>query len=176
METEKRMNPSVKKLVICALLTAMGVILGGPLSIPAMPLGGYSLKIGLGVLPVILSGVLFGPVYGGMVGGLTDLLQALIFPKGAYMPWFTLVGILFGLIPGLFFIKRREVKLGRLALSVAAGQLIASVLLNTALLVWLYGYPWEIIYWRAANQAIMVPIYTGLIYGIIKLLQKSKII
>ena len=89
----KNVHSSILKLVVCGLLTALGVILGGLLSIPAMPFGSYTLKIGFGVLPVLLAGVLFGPVYGGIVGALTDLLQALLFPKGAYMPWFTLVGI-----------------------------------------------------------------------------------
>ena len=92
----KNAHRHVITLVVCGLLTALGVILGGLLSIPAVPFGSYSLKIGFGVLPVILSGVLFGPAYGGIVGALTDLIQALLFPKGAYMPWFTVVGIFSG--------------------------------------------------------------------------------
>lgn len=101
-------HQKVMRLVVCAMLTALGVVLGGLLSIPAMPFGSYTLKIGFGVLPVIIAGVLYGPGYGAIVGALCDLLQALIFPKGAYMPWFTVVGALFGLIPGLFFIKGKR--------------------------------------------------------------------
>lgn len=176
MQKNGNVNAQTKKIVACALLTALGVILGGFLNIPAMPFGMYSLKIGLGVLPVILSGVLYGPLYGGMVGGLTDFLQAMIFPKGAYMPWFTLVGILFGLIPGLFFIKKRPIRFGRLFCAIACGQLTASVLINTALLVWLYGTPWQVVFARLVNQAIMIPLYTVLIYWITGLLRKGKII
>ena len=105
-------------LVTCAMLTALGVVLGGLLSIPAMPLGSYSLKIGFGALPVIVAGVLYGPYYGAIVGALTDFIQAMIFPKGAYMPWFTIVGMLFGLIPGLFFMKKQEPKFIRILLAV----------------------------------------------------------
>lgn len=172
----KKSSVQLRKLVTCALFTALGVILGGALSMPAFPLGAYSLKIGVGVLPVILSGVLFGPLYGGMVGGLTDLLQALLFPKGAYVPWFTIVGIFFGLIPGLFFMRKKKVTFVRLLLAVFSGQFFSSVLLNTALLVYLYSMPWEIIYARIVNQSVMVPLYTIIIYGIIKLLGKNKII
>ena len=57
-----------RRLVLCALFTAIGVLLSGPLSVPVFPLGIYSLKIGLGTLPVVLAGILFGPVYGGIVG------------------------------------------------------------------------------------------------------------
>ena len=103
-------HQKIVRLVVCAMLTALGVVLGGLLSIPAMPFGSYTLKIGFGVLPVIIAGVLYGPGYGAIVGALCDLLQALIFPKGAYMPWFTVVGALFGLIPHRkpfrFFVRR----------------------------------------------------------------------
>lgn len=167
---------STRRLVVCALFTALGVVLGGMLSIPAMPMGAYTLKIGLGVLPVILAGVLYGPLYGGMVGGLTDLLQALLFPKGAYEPWFTVVGVLFGLIPGLFFMKGQAVRWGRLFLAVATGQLISSVALNTALLVWLYGMPWQLVYARLANQAVMIPLYTVLVYGLVRALRRGGVI
>ena len=101
-------DPKTRRLAYCALFTALGVVLGGLLSIPAMPLGSYTLKIGLGVLPVIVTAALYGPLYGGTVGALTDLLQALIFPKGAYMPWFTVIGALFGVIPGMFFVKGQK--------------------------------------------------------------------
>lgn len=47
-------DPRTRRLAFCALFTALGVVLGGLLSIPAMPLGSYTLKIGLGVLPVIV--------------------------------------------------------------------------------------------------------------------------
>lgn len=164
-----------RRLVICALLTALGVVLGGLLSIPAMPLGAYSLKIGFGTLPVILSGVLFGPAYGAMVGGLTDFLQANIFPKGAYVPFFTVIGVLFGLIPGLFFMKKREPKFLRILLAVAAGQTIASVILNTLLLIWLYSMPWETFIPRIINQAVMIPLYSVLVYYCIKLLKKAGV-
>ena len=112
-----------KKLVVCAVFIALGVVLGGLLNIPAVVFGAYSVKIGFGVLPVILAGMLYGPVYGGMVGGLTDFLQAVIFPKGAYEPWFTIIGIFFGLIPGLFFMKKQPFKFWRIFLAVAAGQI-----------------------------------------------------
>ncbi|HWS30832.1 MAG TPA: folate family ECF transporter S component [Clostridia bacterium] len=168
---------NTKRLVLCALFVALGVILGGLLSIPAMPLGVYSLKIGFGTLPVILSGVLFGPVYGGIVGGLTDFLQAVTFSKGAYMPWFTITGILFGLIPGLFFIKRQKPTFLRILLAVFAGQTVGSVLLNTWLISTINSLPfWATFAARAVNQAVMIPVYTVLVYYIIRALRRMKVI
>lgn len=172
----KNAHRHVITLVVCGLLTALGVILGGLLSIPAVPFGSYSLKIGFGVLPVILSGVLFGPAYGGIVGALTDLIQALLFPKGAYMPWFTVVGTFFGLVPGLFFMKKQKPTFVRLLAAVAAGQLFGSVFLNTLLLVELYGSPWQLIWVRLANQAVMIPLYAALLYAVCKLLARHKVL
>ncbi len=164
-----------RRLVISALLTALAVVLGGLLSIPAMPFGVYSLKIGFGVLPVILTGVLFGPAYGAMVGGMADFLQVMIFPRGAYVPFFTVIGTLFGLIPGLFFMRGQEAKFPRVLLAVAAGQLIASVGLNTLLLIWLYSMPWETFIPRIINQAVMIPIYAVLVYYCVRLLRRAGI-
>ena len=163
-------------LLVTALALALGVVLGGLLSIPAMPLGSYTLKIGLGVLPVIVTAVLYGPLYGGTVGALTDLLQALIFPKGAYMPWFTVIGALFGVIPGLFFMKGQKPTLKRIFVAVFSGQTVCSVVLNTLLLMWLYGSPWQIVYARLINQAVMIPLYTALVYYVVKLMDKCGII
>ena len=169
---------NTRRLVLCALFVALGVILGGLLSVPAMPLGVYSVKIGFGTLPVILSGVLFGPVYGGIVGGLTDFLQAITFPKGgAYMPWFTITGILFGLIPGLFFIKKQKPTFLRILLAIFAGQTVGSVVLNTYLISTIYELPfWATFTARAINQAVMIPVYTVLVYYIIRALSRMKVV
>lgn len=167
-------HQKIVRLVVCAMLTALGVVLGGLLSIPAMPFGSYTLKIGFGVLPVIIAGVLYGPGYGAIVGALCDLLQALIFPKGAYMPWFTVVGALFGLIPGLFFIKRQTPTFPRILLAVAVGQIVGSVICNTLLVIWLYGSPWQIVYARIINQAVMIPLYSALVYLCMKVIAKRR--
>ncbi len=162
-----------KRLVTCALLTAIAVLLSGPLSIPVFPLGIYSLKIGLGTLPVILAGILFGPVYGGIAGGLTDVLQFMISPKGAYVPWFTIVGVLTGLLPALFFRTRQRATLPRLFLAVGSSQVFCSIICNTFLLVTLYGIPVEtILPLRVINQAVSIPVYVFLLYLLLPLLKK----
>ena len=122
-------HQKIVRLVVCAMLTALGVVLGGLLSIPAMPFGSYTLKIGFGVLPVIIAGVLYGPGYGAIVGALCDLLQALIF----------------------------------------------SVICNTLLVIWLYGSPWQIVYARIINQAVMIPLYSALVYLCMKVIAKTKV-
>ena len=172
----------ILRICVCAMLIAIGVLLSGPLSIPDFSLGTYSMKVGLGSLAAILAGVLYGPLYGGIVGGLVDFLQAMIFPKGAFVPWFTLVAILSGVIPGLFFItKRRTVPawllLIRIFVATLVGQAVCSVGLNTYLLYKLYSIPWQaLIVKRLVNQAVMVPVYSLIIWGIMGILKSSKVL
>ncbi len=153
-------------LVSCALLVALSALLGGGVSVKSFVLGSYSLKIGFGVLPVLLAGVWFGPLWGGAVGALADFTQALLFPMGAYMPWFSVSGALFGVIPGLFFTKTAEVKPLRAFFAVTSALLVTSVGVNTFLIVTLYGNPWEIIYARMVTQAVMIPIHTVLLLAL----------
>lgn len=165
-----------KRLVLCALFTAIGVLLSGPLSIPVFPLGIYSLKIGLGTLPVILSGILFGPVYGGIVGAITDVLQVLLFPKGAFVPWFTVVAALNGIIPALFFLRNQRATFLRLLAAVGSAQIVCSVICSTFLLVLLYGIPLEtILPLRAINQAVTIPVYVLLLLLLFPLLKKHGV-
>ncbi|MEG1560083.1 MAG: folate family ECF transporter S component [Clostridia bacterium] len=167
---------AMKRLVICAILIALGVILSGLLSIPVLPLGAYTLKIGFGALPTIVAAVLYGPIYGGMVGAAVDILQALLFPMGAYIPLYTISGMLLGVLPGLFFIKKQDPSFLRLLLAISISQIIASVLLNSLWFSLLQGIPYFlIIVPRAINQAVMIPIYALLIFLIMRLLKKNAI-
>lgn len=181
----------LKKLVVCAMLVALGVVLSGLLSIPITLEGSPSAKIGFGPLPIILAGILFGPLYGAMVAAVWDILTALIFPVGAYLPWFTLSAMLFGLLPGLFFIKRREYPLSRVIAATATPLIAVSIFLNTFLIIIIYWkdpfaagtlFNTEVPKWlavlsvRALEQLVTIPLYSALIYNLLKLLKRNAII
>ena len=168
----------VRKLVLCSMLVAIGVILGGLLKIPVTLFGGYNLKISLGVAPVILSAMLFGPLYGGICGALCDILGVLIAPLGGYNPAFTLVGALLGIVPGLFFPSGRPhaVTYPRLLLAVALSQTLGSVILNTLLLITLYGSPWAIFIPRILTQLIMIPVLSTVCFLVYGALRRSGVL
>lgn len=160
-----------KRLVLSGLFVALSAILSGALSFPVYGSGMYTMKISFGMLPVILTGMLYGPLYGGIAGGLSDLLQALLFPRGGYQPWFTVVAILFGLIPGLFFARKQAPTFKRIFAAVFSGQAVGSVLCNSLLMVWLYGAdPGLMFLIRGITQAIMIPIFSLLLYWILPLI------
>ena len=171
---QKNKITRLRTVVICAMLTAVGVLLSGPLS---LYFGTF--KTGIETLPKILAGVLFGPLWGGVVGAVTDFLQAMLFPRGGYQPLFTVVAFFFGFIPGLFFRNGRPIKFLRLLLAIACGQILASVILNTTVLVVL-GYAksgwWVTAGPRIINQAIMIPVYTVITHYIVMLVEKRNLL
>ena len=70
-------------LTVCALLTALSVVLARVLTlIPA-----ETTRISLEAVPIVLSGLLFGPIPGAVVGFAADLIGCLFSPFG-YNPIF----------------------------------------------------------------------------------------
>ncbi len=65
-------------LTVCALLTALSVVLARVLTlIPA-----ETTRISLEAVPIVLSGLLFGPIPGAVVGFAADLIGCLFSPFG----------------------------------------------------------------------------------------------
>ncbi|MBR2328699.1 MAG: hypothetical protein IKA58_02310, partial [Clostridia bacterium] len=76
----------------------------------------------------------------------------------------------------LFFAKGQPVTWKRLFAAIFTGQTVCSVILNTLLLMWLYGSPYHIVYARIINQAVMIPLYTVMVYWLIKTLKRGGVI
>ena len=85
-------------LILSAILSAMGVILGQYLSIKI----GDSLRIGFGSLPVLLAGALFGPWVGLLVGAVSDIVGCILYyGLGNMIPLVTLGMMAEGFLAGL---------------------------------------------------------------------------
>ena len=107
--TNKRIL-NTQTLVTSSLLTTISIVLTRLLGI-MIPLAGLpALRLDLGHIPIAVTGVLFGPIAGGLAGIIADLLGFMVNSYGgAYFPGFTISSMLWGIIPGLFFliIKKR---------------------------------------------------------------------
>ena len=88
---------SLRSICHLAILTALEVVLNRFLSIQTP-----FLKIGLSFVPVVMGGMLYGPLGGAVVGGLGDMVGALLFPFGPYLPGFSVCGALMGAAYGWF--------------------------------------------------------------------------
>ena len=178
------MNTNTKRLTVSALLVALGVILSRFLSIPVSLFGTYSFNIGFGMLPILLLAVLYGPLYGCIGAAAWDLLGAILFPKGAFVIWFTFAAAALGLVTGLFFASpssdkylKRPATFKRTILAIACGQIVYSVILNTMLIAILYHVPVKaLLIPRLIENAIMIPVNTILVIALLKALSGAYII
>lgn len=89
----------IRVMIAAAFLTALSIVLTRFLSV--ITIGGAPVRVGLGVIPIIVAGLYLGPIAGAMTGLLADLIGVLINPMGTFHPGFTLDSVLRGLIPGL---------------------------------------------------------------------------
>ena len=100
----------VRTITVCAMLAAIGVILGS-LTIYITD----TVRIGFAGIPNMLAAYLFGPVAGGVFAGALDILKYLVKPMGPFMPALTLIVVLKGLLYGCAFYKK-PISLWRLSL------------------------------------------------------------
>ena len=91
-------NKSIRIITSLAMLIAISVVLARWL--PLFYTG--DMRMTLGNIPVMLSGIFFGPIYGGICGFLADLIGCVIVRGESYFPPLALSPILVGVVPGLF--------------------------------------------------------------------------
>lgn len=122
-------------LTVCALLTALSVVLARLLTVIPSEVSRFSLE----AVPILLAGLLFGPVPGAAVGFAADFIGCLFSPYG-YNPIFCLPPILYGLWAGLLrgFVWQKPT-VWRVALAVFPAALCGSVLWQSAALALVYG-------------------------------------
>ena len=150
----------VYALSVCALLTALSVVLARLLTVIPSEVSRFSLE----AVPIILSGLLFGAVPGALVGFAADLIGCLFSPFG-YNPIFCLPPILYGLWAGLLrrYVWRRPT-VWRVALAVFPAAALGSVLWQSMALALVYGgaAKWPYFLTRLAARSVQFAI-TGCI-------------
>ncbi len=100
---------NLRTLIFCALLAALGAVFSAFWSIEIPGFGAKLVEISLAPVVVMLAGIFFGPLYGGMVGFVADTAGFFMGAQhGAYNPFFSVTMALFGIIAGLFFLKRKK--------------------------------------------------------------------
>lgn len=157
---------NLRSLVITALMSALAVILTRFASIRVTIGAVEGIRLGIGALPYILTGIVVGPVYGAVAGGIADLVGFFLSPIGGYMPHFTLTAALIGAIPGTVFRllqpgPRNTAKLLPVLCGIAASTALVSCGLTPYFLHTLYGMDLRVIVIpRIVAGLIELPVYT----------------
>ncbi|MDO5040594.1 MAG: folate family ECF transporter S component [Peptoniphilus sp.] len=138
MQKNSTRTMTTSVIVKAAFLAALSVILTRFLSVMVTE----NLRVGIGFVPIILSGLLFGPLVGGIVGFVADMVGVMLVSHGAFHWGFTLSSILTGVIPGLVYLAmlKNDKKNVTAAIIVAcvAVALIVHLILDTYWLTQLY--------------------------------------
>lgn len=135
-------------LILSAILSAMGVILGQYLSIKI----GDSLRIGFGSLPVLLAGALFGPWVGLLVGAVSDIVGCILYyGLGNMIPLVTLGMMAEGFLAGLIAQKKTPI---RLITATVLARVTGSLILRSLGLYLRYKTPLETLILRVPCVAI----------------------
>lgn len=94
----------LRAMTMAGILAAMGIILQRfSISLPLV-------RIGIGPIPTIVSGLLLGPVLGGVTGLVKDLAGFLLAPpaSGSFFPPITIIQMLYGILPPLLLLVFRQ--------------------------------------------------------------------
>lgn len=175
---KSRRKINTNTMVKSAFLAAVSIVLTRFFSIMILP----SIRLGLGGVPIFISGILFGPIVGGITGLAADLLGMLINPMGgAFHPGFTFSAFLGGAIPGLFGIYyRKNLKDGnpitfpRVLIAGATLGITTGLVLNTLWLTQLLGKGFLILLpARVVSTVVNVPIRSIIIFNILKYFKKE---
>lgn len=150
-----------KRLVYLALLISLSIVLTRIASITIPFEGVVTLRLGFGPLPVIIAGLLFGPYYGAIVGILGDIIGFNLNPMGPYLPQFTVIAGLHGLLPPLVMrLLGSTFTYPSLLSAVALTQIITALILTPYTLKTALGIPWIITMpGRLVSQVIIIPLF-----------------
>lgn len=131
-EKRSKKKLPLQEMVVIAMLVALYVVLNRFASVSA-----WNINIGFSFVATVMGACMYGITGGVLVGGLGDFVGAILFPKGAYFPGFTLCAALVGLIYALFLRKSKSIP--SIALAAITSQTISSLLLNSLWITVLYG-------------------------------------
>ena len=146
---------SVRTLTMLALLTAMSIIFARVFTVST----GF-LRFNLGALPTHLAAVWFGPAGGFVVGAVADMIGGTL-SGYSINPLITLGAGSVGLVSGLLYRSLHEMRLGlRLQISILAGHLVGSVVINSLAL---HGYQWALLAARIPNALVLSVVNTLLV-------------
>lgn len=160
---------TTQTLVVMAIMVAMQIVLSRFLSINA-----WNLKIGFAFVPIFITGYLYGPFKAGTVGFVADIIGASLFPSGKFFPGFTLNAIISGVVMGLFFYKKQDMK--RILGATAIEQLGVSMWLTPLWIHMLAGVPYKaIILSRMPQIGIMIVLEPLVMYLMLKVMKDTKI-
>lgn len=165
------MHISTRKISFISLLIAMSIVLSRMASIRIAIGSVEGIRIGFGKLPIILGSLMFGPLYGGIVGALSDMVGYIIQPIGPYMPHFTVISALVGILPPVLFrfLGADDYHIIKIAIVIGITTGITELLFIPYTLHFLFGIPWQVLMIpRLISVPVTILLYTYIVHIFIR--------
>jgi ECF transporter S component (folate family) len=172
------MKLTVRNICCIAMLVALNIILTRVFSIRLSFEGIEGIRIGFGTLPVLLAGLLLGGKQGFITGVIGDLIGFQLNPSGFYLPTFTLVAGLNGVLAPLMiqWFGNGILSFKKLVIVIGINNIITSLVLTPFLLQLHFGIPLLLTMpGRVLAQAVLIPCMAMTINILIKRLQQSGV-
>lgn len=166
---------STRTLALAAIFAAMNIILTRA---GVIMLFGGIVRLSLGKVPLILSGLLLGPFAGGLAGLVGDILGVIINSHGAPMihPGFTLSSVLTGALPGIIVAlsRKKRSSLFNVVVSNIVVLILVNFILDALWLAQMYGNPYLVVFQTRFVPHIIIGIVNILLtYPLLKSLVKA---
>ncbi len=113
----------LRTLVFAALICALSIVVGAFYVVV-----GDSLRVYFTFFITAVGCAVYGPLLGLLVGAVTDTLNYMLFPSGAYFPGYLLSEMLAGLVYGLFLYRKKIT-----VLRLFSAKLIVNYVINVGL-------------------------------------------
>ena len=172
MDKNLEMKLNAKLIVNMAMLIALSIILKRFMTIP-LPVG----ILNFGGFPIIFSGLFLGPYAGAITGILSDITGYMIFPRGPYIPIFTITSMLIGLLPPLIITlikKRHNVSFLSILIAIMIPQSLTKLFIIPLTMQFCFGIPFFISFTKCLiTELIHIPIYSFFSYSILKKIPDS---
>lgn len=159
---------TAKKIATLAMFSAISIILTRFLYIPL----NNTLRISLGNIPVLISGIAFGPVAGALCGSVSDIIGCIFFNPNGWYPPLTLAPTIYGIIAGLLSKYARKSSFLNSFLTALICNACSTMTVSTVVLAHMQGIDF------LPLLAIRVPLYVGIAVceaATLQLFKKSQI-
>jgi ECF transporter S component (folate family) len=160
------------------MLVALNIILTRIFSLRVSFEGIEGIRIGFGTLPIILAGLLLGGKQGFIAGVIGDLIGFQLNPSGFYLPTFTLVAGLNGMLAPLMikWCCQGKISLKKLMIVIGINNITTSLILTPLLLQLHFGIPVVVTMpARILAQVVLIPCMAIMVNLLIKRLQQSGV-
>ena len=148
---------STETIVITAFMIALEIVLSKLVSINIS-----FLRIGFGILPIIILAILYGPIWSGVAYSIGDVIGGFLFPTGAFFPGFTVTAFLSGLLYGLVLYKKK-ITVARALAANALVCVLCNLLLNTYWLTFIIGKGFTVLFVsRAVKELVAIPVLAAI--------------